>query len=1641
MSILDPPGATRKALHDEVLRAEEAEAGLVASSATGQIALLAVEAETARALDAEQALAVSKTVGLTTGDYKVSDYASGEAAIQAANDALATHANANYSALIWLLDAIPLSHAGVVLSNYVGIRGTVYWANGATFTDQTAHANYAITTGGGSHIPFLRIYGNSTWACPINGVNTYAAAGTNTLGGGLYVAGSRNHLGDVHIEGCAEHGYIDSRETAPTNPDAHGNQIDHLYVVGCGGTGLYVHAWAADNMFGDVEIGSCAVGCHLLNGDITFDTLHTWGNQGVGTSLDTGSSGCRINSLFSETNGSTGLFMASHGCSVGQADIWANGKADGHGGIKLSAAAYNTIEQLVLRDNIGIQLALVGASHDNVFADGGVLDSYAFDIDGNAITHAVSTTASSATVTATAGTFLSAHLNMWLVIPGAGVADATLTNAQIQSVAGDGSSAVLTVAPSTSVTNAAAGIHAVHDGIVEGSSAGSLDTSATPNTYRNIAIRQAFSSSVVVNAASQVIRCPGVNPQATLVVASSGSSLNMNATLYDCYDQTLTNSNIASITFLSRTYVVGQEMTLIFRQDSTGSRTVTGWASNIKLAYGALTLSTTANAVDVVRFRYDGTNWQEIARKIQDAASARGALGLGTSAFVSVTADTTGATDASSAFTTADALTADKYLPFGTYKLSSSLTLSGKWRFEKGVILKPDANVVLTITGQFDDPGAVQLFDLTNAGARVQLDGFFAFARPEWWGAKGDWQHVTDAAMTNGSAVLTSATGRFAATDVNKNIGVAGAQADGSGHFNTTLTTTILSYQSPTQVTLATAATADTSGAEAQWWTNDQAAVQQCINGIAGAAHKRLELSTTYVCHRSASNAWAIDLSKRGVADGVTTNGSPNISSATAHFTKNDEGCYIAATGIPLGAKILRVTSPTTAVMDQNATATGTTRTFVVPLANLTIAGVKGQAYIKHPTGMPNASVAIVRANGNANLICSGVGFDGTWGNYVGNSQTGPPGVNHVFQSDPKNYALQLRGVTNSLIEGCDFRQTYGDMIGFYELAESATTFPASEANRALDVRVAHCTGDMSARDAVVFGAMCERLSISHSSFTNIHTQPFDFEPVGTYQYVRDVHIDNCTVTGWFDKTNLSENDAVAMSGGFSTNPAYTHQISGIKVTNCTLSGGIFGQDVRDILVKGCRIIKDWTTADTPCVRFQGDCDNVLVEDCWVYSSVPGSAGAAVMDVVDYASGTGLWKPANVTYRNNAIFAKNGRHGIKALGTGQAKAYAAGTTYATGAVVRDANVTYLSLVGSNTGNTPASSPTFWSVWDERTGDGSGGWVVLDDNLIDCFPDANGAGGDGIYLDADGGNGAGPNMRVRAARNRFRAPDTYGLNVKTNGSPSSYLHLQILDNLAWDDQASPTCAATVHFESPMFFMQLKMTGNVAGEGVAAAVSGLASGTWQTGGDLAPTFAGFGSPEGVVTAPIGASYARLDGTTNAATYRKETGTGDAGWVADSAIPGAVPIAKSMTADAVVNNTSTVYTTLTELSFTIGANETWRADYDLFFDGAAGADIKFQVILPSGGTFSGSAIGPPTSASQNASTQMACYGGIAHAVDIQFGTIAVGSSKLVARIAGVFTNGATAGTALVKFTQSVATGSDTTVRDGSSMLAVKV
>ncbi|MBI4480480.1 MAG: hypothetical protein HY651_10700 [Acidobacteria bacterium] len=98
--------------------------------------------------------------------------------------------------------------------------------------------------------------------------------------------------------------------------------------------------------------------------------------------------------------------------------------------------------------------------------------------------------------------------------------------------------------------------------------------------------------------------------RSTLTTVTSGSTPTFNAALGNSFKMIL-NQNVSSSSITNGQG--GQIITLILCQDGSGNRTMT-WPTNLKLAGGAFTLTTTANKCDVLTAIYDGTNWYEIAR-------------------------------------------------------------------------------------------------------------------------------------------------------------------------------------------------------------------------------------------------------------------------------------------------------------------------------------------------------------------------------------------------------------------------------------------------------------------------------------------------------------------------------------------------------------------------------------------------------------------------------------------------------------------------------------------------------------------------------------------------------------------------------------------------------------------------------------------------------------------------------------------------------------------------------------------------------------------------------------------------------------------------------------------------------------------
>jgi hypothetical protein len=159
-----------------------------------------------------------------------------------------------------------------------------------------------------------------------------------------------------------------------------------------------------------------------------------------------------------------------------------------------------------------------------------------------------------------------------------------------------------------------------------------------------------------------------------------------------------------------------------------------------------------------------------------------------------------------------------------------------------------------------DELDAARIAALEGGGAA----GSPASARalyPESFGARGDVVALADGAVTNGSAVLTSASAEFTAGDVNKVVSIGNAATGPAA-----LHTTIASVESATSVTLAAPAGVTLTDAMFSYGTDDTAALQEFLDELS-ATHgtgvlskmyaSTAELQITDACHLVATGCYA----------------------------------------------------------------------------------------------------------------------------------------------------------------------------------------------------------------------------------------------------------------------------------------------------------------------------------------------------------------------------------------------------------------------------------------------------------------------------------------------------------------------------------------------------------------------------------------------------------------------------------------------------------------------------------------------------------------------------------------------------------------------------------------------------------------
>lgn len=340
-------------------------------------------------------------------------------------------------------------------------------------------------------------------------------------------------------------------------------------------------------------------------------------------------------------------------------------------------------------------------------------------------------------------------------------------------------------------------------------------------------------------------------------------------------------------------------------------------------------------------------------------------------------------------------------------------------------------------------------------------------------------------------------------------------------------------------------------------------------------------------------------------------------------------------------------------------------------------------------------------------------------------------------------------------------------------------------------------------------------------------------------------------------------------------------------------------------------------------------CDDIRVLSNHIYANgkktiASGESNNGAITVAFYGSANTNLQPAGILIADNVIKAHNGVHGIWVNGqggfstgdgtavvapaSGTATSVSRNTLVKTGAgwtvnqwigwqVIADGKV---AVVESNTSDTltlktpdlPIGSAI---AWRQPTGEwttaptgtptyvitSNSGWLTIRNNTIDCGAyGSHVAGGHGLYLFNDRAG-----ARIEVQDNKFKNPTSWGVFV-VGATVKPALYLELRDNKFWDDQAVVTGSAAIRFndaQSLTSIVKTVMSGNSLSGGITTLLSNVAAGTWLVSDGESPRFAGYGTPESVVAAPVGATYMRLDGGASTTLYVKTSGTGNTGWTA--------------------------------------------------------------------------------------------------------------------------------------------------------------
>lgn len=589
-----------------------------------------------------------------------------------------------------------------------------------------------------------------------------------------------------------------------------------------------------------------------------------------------------------------------------------------------------------------------------------------------------------------------------------------------------------------------------------------------------------------------------------------------------------------------------------------------------------------------------------------------------------------------------------------------------------------------------------------------------------------------------------------------------------------------------------------------------------------------------------------------------------------------------------------------------------------------------------------NGSTAVVSYGAIAGFQLTGVALVSgagtmTTGDVVAEGTTSP-GINHVAQHDPKNHGVFVRGSQFVTITNVECKNVYGDGIWIgptgtpsADQGEARDVFLAN-----VIVNIAGRNGfTFGGGCERIYLYACRSYWPATQDFDAEPQADFSTcRDIGIDRcwgqgWWNKSHPSRGTAV------------SLTCIGSVTNNPSQTNVARNWQITNSTFFGSCYFSSCSNVTFEGNTVLCNWTGKSLAPIYVTNLAENVTIRANWAYNRtlpevVGGNGNHACVHVV-YTSGKGHVPPRGIRVAGNWLYGRNGKGGVyvdspggQAYNIGASAVYQLGTSgVSTGITAGVAGVMGPPGVGRVPGledSSKAWATNQWTAYMVRRGTAHAsiadntatalrlgdpadigfaggfsqvmawhsphgdlvptpsngaylihqhtGMTVIEDNFFDGTDDGFGAGGKALSINNQVGG-----ARVIARRNQSKNATGAAFYVDVAAVVGKkYKHLELVENVAWDDQLVATCTHVVQYETNFPALGAPdvwiMRGNVKGDGVAAHTTGLTSGAWLRNDGQWQEWEGFGLPS--LTANNGSRFWRVDpATANEVLYVRAAG----------------------------------------------------------------------------------------------------------------------------------------------------------------------